>query len=66
MIDGGSILFDGIRMRRKLIRPEYSDDFINGWFPLGDPMAGTGSNNTLLDPNGLEAEKFYRLREVPR
>ena len=66
MNSDGSIMLAWNSDAAKAYQPEYVDDFTNVWSPLGLPMPGTGSNNTLLDTSGIEAEKFYRVREVVR
>lgn len=66
MNGGGSVMLGWNSDAAKAYQPEYAEDVLSGWLPLGGPLAGTGSNNTLFDTNAVELEKFYRVREVAR
>jgi exo-1,4-beta-D-glucosaminidase len=60
----GSVMLDWNSDAAKAYQPEYIDDIMGAWSPLGLPISGTGSNNTFIDASALNAEKFYRVREV--
>ncbi|MGZ5544557.1 MAG: glycosyl hydrolase 2 galactose-binding domain-containing protein, partial [Limisphaerales bacterium] len=62
----GSVMLGWNSDATKGYQPEYSDELTNGWSALGLPMPGTGSNNTFVDTNAVNAEKIYRVRELPR
>lgn len=41
-----------------------TDLTLGDWTPLGDPVVGNGTTNTVFEPTGAFPRKFYRVTSV--
>jgi len=60
---GTSLVITWTTVSGQLYQLEYTDDLAsNSWTPLGNPVTGTGAQQTITTDFSVGANRFYRLR----